>query len=321
MKLLNRYVAAVTRYLPPAARDDVGNELLSLLEARVDAEAERLGRDPTDDEIGQILLQHGNPQKVAASYRVNRPLVSASAFPLYVKIMTGTASQWFMFVIFLGLYDIFYREGPWAVFAVPEFWHMVVDVLLALFFLVTMFFFVFGEVLDKTGFGWRWDPKRLPLKQSAWIAVSLRQLIINTVIVMSFLGLIVSNVYAYSAPQASVAIGEGAVRLVPAMQVICLLALFLNALNLLQRHWTRAKLYASALLAVAMAGLLSWIVLFHRVLLLAETGTASTNWGNTFLTYWPEIVLKALLIIAVGLLLRSAWKDWRQAQTPALPAI
>ena len=319
MNLLDRYVAAVKRSLPVGIRDDVGRELHGLLEERLEAEREKQNRPLTDEEIGAVLREHGHPYKVAASYHPSKALVGAESFALYKRVMTKTISIWFFFVVLVGLYDIFDHSGPWAIVAVPAFWHTVVDVLLFLFFGITMLFHVYGGALERTGLGWHWRPSKLPAADGFWLGISLSRLIVSTVVIVSLLGLITSNVHEYQEAGASVAVGASVVKLLPVLQVLALSALLLNAINLFQNHWTRVKLYASAVIDVAAALVLSWIVVFFRVLSLFDA--KSGELGNKFLAIWPEFVLKAMLAVAVFLLIRSALRSWRRAQTPELPLI
>jgi len=319
MNLLDRYVAAVKRSLPVGIREDVGRELHGLLEERLEAEREKQNRALTDQEIAAVLKQHGHPYKVAASYHPSKALVGAESYALYKRVMTKTISIWFFFVLLVGLYDIFDHSGPWAVVAVPAFWHSVVDVLLFLFFAVTILFHVYGGVFERSGLGWLWNPLKLPAVDGYWLGISLPRLIVSTLVIVSLLGLITSNVHEYQEAGASVAVGASVVRLLPVLQVLALSALLLNAINLFQNHWTRVKLYASAAIEVAAALVLSWIVVFFRVLSLFDA--KSSELGNKFLAVWPEFVLKAILAVVIFMLVRSALRSWRRAQTPELPLI
>lgn len=319
MNLLDRYVSAVKRYLPAGQRDDVGRELHGLLEERLEAESETLGRALTDRETAAVLKRHGHPYKVAVSYHPSKALVGAESFALYKRVMTKTVSAWFFVVLLVGLYDIFSHTGPWAIVAVPAFWHTVADILLFLFFAITMLFHVYGGAIARSGVGWYWRPSRLPAFDGTWLGISLSRLIIGSIVIMSLLGVITSSAHEYSAAGTSVAVGDSVVRLLPVLQVLALSGLLLNSINLFQRHWTRVKLYGAAALAIAGALVLSWIVVFFRVLSLFDAGSGEI--GNKFLSIWPEFVLKAVLVGVVVLLVRSALRSWRRAQTPGLPLI
>lgn len=319
MNLLDRYVAAVKRYLPAGIREDVGSELHGLLEERLEAEREKQGRALTDQEIAAALKEHGHPYKVAASYHPSKALVGAESYALYKRVMTKTISVWFFFVLLVGLYNIFDHSGPWAIVAVPAFWHSVVDVLLFLFFGITMLFHIYGGALERTGLGWHWNPLKLPAVDGYWLGISLSRLIVSTIVIVTLLGLITSNVHQYQEAGTSVAVGASVIKLLPVLQVLALSALLLNSINLFQNHWTRVKLYASAAINVAAALALGWVVVFFRVLTLFDA--KSGKLGNEFLAIWPEFVLKAILAVVIFMLVRSALRSWRRARTPQLPLI
>lgn len=321
MNLIARYVSAVKRYLPAATRDDVGAELQGLLQEQLDAKSDELGRAVTEEEIAALLKRHGHPYKTAAAYSPTMALVGAGTFALYKRTMSRLLSVWFLVIMLLGLYDVFVRDTAWAIYSVPGFWHMVVDVLLALFFIVTIFFHVWGHILEISGLGWRWDPAKLPPTQSVWIKVSKSRLVVWTVVLMSFLGAITSSEHAYQSSGVSFAVAESVVAFVPAIQSIVLLMLVINGINLFQSYWTRVKLYASAFSSFALAILLGISLLLQRVILLSEHGADATELGNSFLAIWPETVLKAVAAISVILLLRAGWRSWRLARTEGLPAI
>lgn len=319
MNLLDRYVSAVKRFLPVSLREDVGRELHGLLEERLEAESEKHGRPLTDREIGGVLKQHGHPYKVAVAYQPAKELVGAESYALYKRVMTKTFSVWFFAVMLVGLYDIFSHDGPWAIVAVPGFWHTVVDVFLFLFFGITMLFHVYGGVIERSGLGWQWRPSRLPDFNGTWLGISLPRIILSTVVIISLLGLITSSAHEYSEAGVSIVVGASVFKLLPVMQVLALSGLLLNSINLFQRHWTRVKLYAAMLLAAATALLLSWIVLFFRVLSVVDADSGEI--GNKFLSIWPEFVLKAALVVAIVQLIRSVLRSWRRARTPDLPVI
>ncbi len=65
MSLIDRYVYEVGRHLPRKNRSDIQAELRSSL---IDALEDRAGREPTEDEVVELLKEFGPPKVVAASY-------------------------------------------------------------------------------------------------------------------------------------------------------------------------------------------------------------------------------------------------------------
>ncbi|HBX37792.1 MAG TPA: hypothetical protein DEG76_11085, partial [Pseudohongiella sp.] len=87
MNWIDRYVAEIKRYLPAKNRDDVAEELQSLLEEEVlELEADR-ERPLTDAEWHDLLREFGHPMQVATRYGASGVLISAALFPLYRKVV------------------------------------------------------------------------------------------------------------------------------------------------------------------------------------------------------------------------------------------
>jgi hypothetical protein len=81
--LLERYLAAVGRYLPGESKNDTLAELRANLLAQMEDKAEALGRALTEEEEAEILRGHGHPSMVAAHYRPRRQLIGPEIFPFY----------------------------------------------------------------------------------------------------------------------------------------------------------------------------------------------------------------------------------------------
>jgi hypothetical protein len=90
MDLLDRYVHAVSSFLPLAQQDDIVTELSANLRAQMDDREAELGRPLSEAEQEAILQQHGHPMIVAGRYQPNqgglvfgRQLIGATLFPFY----------------------------------------------------------------------------------------------------------------------------------------------------------------------------------------------------------------------------------------------
>ena len=82
INLLERYLQAIGRYLPPTTKDDTLAELRANLLAEMDERAEDLGRPLTDAETAGILRAHGKPEQVALRYLPQRSLIGPTHLPL-----------------------------------------------------------------------------------------------------------------------------------------------------------------------------------------------------------------------------------------------
>jgi hypothetical protein len=105
MELIHRYVHEVGRRLPSKIRQDVQNELTSLLSDSVE---ERLGENPTasrEDVAAQVLRDFGKPDVVARRYN-SQPdyLIGPRWFPAFVltaRVVLGVVAL--LFIIPIGV--------------------------------------------------------------------------------------------------------------------------------------------------------------------------------------------------------------------------
>ena len=83
MDLLDRYLAAVKKYLPWQRQDDIVAELKANLESQLEDREAELGRPLTQAEMEQWLNELGPPIQVAARYQPQRYLIGPTLFPFY----------------------------------------------------------------------------------------------------------------------------------------------------------------------------------------------------------------------------------------------
>lgn len=86
MKLIDRYVHAVTQYLPEVTREDVGKELRSNIE-------DMLSDDASEEEVYEVLKKLGNPWRLANEYNgKKRYLIGPGYYDQYLitlKLVIG----------------------------------------------------------------------------------------------------------------------------------------------------------------------------------------------------------------------------------------
>ncbi|MDF2543776.1 MAG: hypothetical protein K0S47_3494 [Herbinix sp.] len=81
MKLIDRYIYAVTQYLPEGTREDVGKELRANIE-------DMLPEQPTEKDIIQVLEELGNPWKLANEYNPSkRYLIGPGYYENYLSVL------------------------------------------------------------------------------------------------------------------------------------------------------------------------------------------------------------------------------------------
>ncbi len=89
--MINRYIYQVTKHLNPMNKNDIENELRTLIYDMLETRTQ--GKDATKEDILDVLKELGNPSELAEKYRdTSRYLISPEIFPLYVfilKLVTG----------------------------------------------------------------------------------------------------------------------------------------------------------------------------------------------------------------------------------------
>jgi hypothetical protein len=86
MNLIERYIYAVVRYLPARQRQDIEQELHGIID---DMLAQRVpGGEPGKADIEAVLLELGNPRKLADNYRgTARYLIGPAFFEIYWLVL------------------------------------------------------------------------------------------------------------------------------------------------------------------------------------------------------------------------------------------
>ena len=83
MELIDRYATAVGKSLPRKNRADIESEIRSTLEDMLADRAEKSGRPADEAMVKELLIEYGAPDKVAATYQVERYLIGPRMFPLF----------------------------------------------------------------------------------------------------------------------------------------------------------------------------------------------------------------------------------------------
>lgn len=87
MKLVDRYVAAIGRELPPGQAEEISAELKDVLLSKIEDREAELERPLSDKEIEQLLIAFGHPLVVAGSYRKVQYLIGPESFPFWLATM------------------------------------------------------------------------------------------------------------------------------------------------------------------------------------------------------------------------------------------
>jgi hypothetical protein len=169
--LMDRYLYAVSRYLPASRQGDLLSELAANLHSEMEDKAAALGRPLTDDEQAEVLRRHGPPLVVAARYQPQRSLIGPEIFPFYAF----TIKRLLPLVIGINLLAqaaaVLFGSTQIPLTQRFHFGNMLGD----LFYAVLMFLVIVTAgfaVVEAYKTNWRqlleqhkWDPRKLPRAQ------------------------------------------------------------------------------------------------------------------------------------------------------------
>jgi hypothetical protein len=169
--LIDRYLYAVSRYLPAHRHDDLLTELAANLHSEMEDKAAALGRPLTEEEQADVLRHHGPPLVVAARYQPQRSLIGPEIFPFYAF----TVKRLLPLVIGVNLLAqaaaVLFGSAQVPIAQRFDFGSVLHDLIYAaLMFLVTITVaFALIEVYEvnfrKKLEQHKWDPRKLPKAQ------------------------------------------------------------------------------------------------------------------------------------------------------------
>lgn len=244
MNWIDRYVAEIKRYLPAKNRDDVAEELQSLLEEEVlELEADR-ERPLTDAEWHDLLREFGHPMQVATRYGASGVLISAALFPLYRKVVGYLLAAVAMVYVLAITWSIV-ADVIWGVmadaravnlgFGFGEAWSFAVNWLV----FITLGFHLADRYVADTGILKRWNPATLPPAQLE--RESLSSSILVSILVAVWLVILHRLSPEFSA---AVLLGEQNNRfitLIAWLKIQAVLVLAVYLILLFKPHWSRGK--------------------------------------------------------------------------------
>jgi hypothetical protein len=111
MDILNRYLQAIGEYLPAAGKDDTLAELRANLLALIEDREEQLGRRLTEDELTEIIRNHGRPVVVASRYLPQQSLIGPELFPFYLLALRRSLPLVLLFYISAQAVGFLFHHG------------------------------------------------------------------------------------------------------------------------------------------------------------------------------------------------------------------
>jgi hypothetical protein len=87
MNIINVYLEEIRHRLPIKNRDDIIEEIRSVLMDMIEERNPTPGSDPDEATIKAVLRDFGAPQKVAQQYGNHRHLIGPQIYPVYIKVL------------------------------------------------------------------------------------------------------------------------------------------------------------------------------------------------------------------------------------------
>jgi hypothetical protein len=164
MSLVDRYVAAIGRELPPKSAAEITAELKDVLLSKIEDREAELGRPMTEKEIEQMLIDFGHPLVVAGGYRKTQYLIGPELFPMWIAtmrfvLMIGGA------LLIAGIVVGAATTSSGPVFALQRALGAVWPAFIWVFAIVTLVFAV-NERMGRYRFKLVWNPRQLPPARS-----------------------------------------------------------------------------------------------------------------------------------------------------------
>ncbi len=184
MTWINRYVSGVKRYLPRGIRDDVGDELRSILEDKIE-EAQESREGPLEEaDVVSIIKNLGHPLKVASRYQSRGALISEALFPIYLQTLK------YVTLIFVVLYLLWIGIGA-SVAAWPDVsMTTMASAYLLCLACMTVAFHYWGRHLVRSDFFNTWNPRSLPPAPPDDSIVSLSESLFALVIIVGWFAIL-----------------------------------------------------------------------------------------------------------------------------------
>lgn len=108
MQVIDRYLQAVSSWLPEGQRADIVSELSEDLRSEIEEREETLGRALDEAELAALVERRGHPMWVAEGYLPQRHLIGPAMLPAYFRTLKIAVAC--LAAIFLTLYLVF--SGP-----------------------------------------------------------------------------------------------------------------------------------------------------------------------------------------------------------------
>ena len=294
-------------YLPKKIREDVGDEIMSVMADKIEAKEADLGRKMKEAELKSWIEAQAHPMVLASGYQERRELVSAELFPMYLvalkialiiilALKVFSAGFYILGNVDFLFFDIFKRL----------FGGLLESGLLA-FGSITLVFHFLGEHIAKGKFFEKWKVKNLPEAGHKWIAVPVGEKIFEIVAYLFLLAIVNSFFLDTWDPwwDDAVTLNLGFHALIPWINAVVILSLLQNFWLVVRPHWSIPKLATNVVLAIfgfwvlTMIAGLDPILSFDQAFVTDHPDIDREDWLNKIITY-SLYVVGAVIIYEFG---------------------
>lgn len=190
MNWLERYIEGVKRYLPGKNREDIGEEIMSVLTDKREAEEEKLGHEMDEKELKVWIGAQDHPIIVASGYQKQRELIPSELFPQYlVALKIALFIILGLNVLSAALYILGGGDFHFLGILSRLFGGLIENSLLA-FAAITLVFHFLGNHISKVEFFDKWNVENLPQTGHKWLAVPVGELIFEIIAYVFALGVL-----------------------------------------------------------------------------------------------------------------------------------
>jgi hypothetical protein len=266
MTLIDRYVEAVKRYLPGKTRDDIGEELRSLLEDKKDETEEKKGAPLEEADIHHLLKEFGHPLKIASDYQRRRVLISEPVFPIYKQTLKYAILIMVTLYLCSFLIRVSWNLEWWPVQSIWNIFSDPINLSLDVFALITLAFLLLDGVLDRIDFFKNWNPAKLPNPRGGSGNIQLSATIFNLVVTAFILSFLITMKNEYVWDFFTLKIDDQAMSFLPWIMFLAGLAFLLGVVNLHRPYWTRLKLVLFAAVGLVFSLILIQIVMLENII-------------------------------------------------------
>lgn len=265
MNWIAAYLNAVKTNLPRAKREDLGEELQTLLEEEFESANGKTTSEATDPEILAWLRTREHPTLVASRYHDRRVLIEEDAYPLFKLTLRYSL---------IGIVVALVSAAVITAIANGDFYISPVDLIARLlkscllgFASVTLVFHYFGRYLNAQSHLAKWKPEELPdpnlkWEQEPW-ANSIAGLVFTSLFLLFINGFLTNVAQAVTSEPSKflqLKLVEEAAAFLPWINLVSTSSILLYAYQIVRPYWSAATLSLHAALAAGTA----WIVYHLR---------------------------------------------------------